>query len=83
MQTEVLTLLQIDGDKLIWTGQIIDGADKVPIEGRVPNHELISNIRRDIKEQVEKLRKAYVKSKEPVVTTVTLPERGIFKDTLT
>jgi hypothetical protein len=80
---EVLTLLQIDEDKLGWTGQLIDGVDKIPMNDIVPYYPKKSRVVRAIREQVSIKRQAYIESKGPQPpTTLILDEQGIFKDTL-
>ena len=78
MTAEILTTLTIDGDKLIYTGQIIAGAKKIPVTGRVPWLPTTGSIKRAIGDDVQRQITDYLAIQEPVITTVVLPEGGKF-----
>ena len=82
MTGEILTTLTIDGDRLIYTGQIIAGATKHPITGSVAWLPTFGSVKRAIIDDVKRQISEYEKELEPVVTTVVLPEGGVFKDVL-
>ena len=78
MTAEILTTLTIDGDHLIYRGQIITGTKKIPITGRVSWRPTTGAIKRAIGDDIKRQIAEYQASQEPVITTIVLPEGGKF-----
>lgn len=81
MTYEILNILNKVGGKWEYTGQIIDGAEKISISGAVEDYPTNGQIKKAIVVQMEKA--VAQRQAAPTVTTKKLGTDAVFKDKLT
>ena len=81
MTYEILNILNKVGDKWEYTGQIIDGAQKIAVSGTVEDYPTSGQIKKAIVVQMEAA--VAMRQTLPAVTTKVLGTDAVFKNKLT